>query len=810
MNAKGKMLMELWGKRLIYLDGGMGTMLQAAGLAGGEKPESWNLLHPEKVKEVHLAYLRAGCDIVTANTFGATREHLGEEAEGLMTAGVKLAVEATQEAGHGWAAIDISSLGRLMQPYGDMDFEEAVGQFREAVRVGLDAGGDLVLIETMTDLLEAKAAVLGAKEAMAELEPDRLAPIFCSFTFDEKGRLLTGADIRGAAAMLCGLGVDAVGMNCGLGPAALMDNARELLRWCEKPVFISPNASLPVVRDGVTVYPTTSEAFGQEMAAMAALGAEGLGGCCGTTPAHINAMVRATQKAQPEPRKKKNACVICGRSMSVALGMGQPLLIGERINPAGKPRLQQALLEKDIDALLDEALEQVEAGANALDVNVTWPQVDEAAMLREVIPEIQAVCGAPLQLDTADPIALEAGLRVYAGKPLINSICGTKQVMDEVLPLAANYGGVVVALLLDEEGIPATVEGRLAIARRIIAEAARYGIAKTELLFDALTLTASTNELAARITLETVARLQEELGVKTLLGVSNVSYGLPRRPLLTAAFTAMAIGRGLSAAILNPLDQTVKEIWDAAIAVSGRDPSFGNYLAAYGGEEALAAAPQAMAPGEGAAALAIVQGQAQQASSQIKAMLDSGRDPLGLVEECIMPALAQVGEKYEKGGLFLPQLLQSAQAAEAAFAQIHARLPDSQGAAGGTVVLAAVQGDVHDIGKNIVKVLLQSHGFAVVDLGRDVAPGKVLEAVKQTGAKLVGLSALMTTTMPAMAETVALLQKEAPQTHVMVGGAALSLENAQNMGAESYGKDAMAAVRLAQRFCVEGKETSAG
>lgn len=828
MNERGKVLCELWGKRLVFFDGAMGTMLQAKGLAGGEPPERWNLSRPEAIREVHRAYLEAGCDIVTANTFGASREHLGEEAPALMAAGMRLAREAVREAGHGWAAADMGSLGRLLQPYGDMPFEEAASQYREAALAALEAGADLILIETMTDLLEVKAAVLGAKEAMEAAHAQ--VPLFCSLTFDQNGRLLTGADIRGTAAMLCGLRVDAVGLNCGLGPRALMDNARELLAWCEKPVFISPNASLPVVVEGVTTYPTTAEDFGLEMLEIAKLGAWGLGGCCGTTPAHLSAMTGRVRELAPLPRQAQDACVISGRSASLALGEGKPVLIGERINPTGKPRMKQALREGDMDFLLREAVAQAEAGADVLDVNVGLPELDEAQVLREAVTAIQTVCELPLQIDTANPAAMETALRVYGGKPLINSVSGKQKILDEILPLAQKYGGALVALLLDDDGIPETVEGRLAVARRIIRQAERYGIPPREILFDALTLTASSDPRAPGVTLETLRRLREELGAKTVLGISNVSFGLPQRPLLTAAFTAMAVGQGLTAAILNPLEPVVRTLLDAAAALSGRDEGFARYLAAYGGESAPAllskgqapsASPAQSPPGEGGAASqgegqapdpaaqAILRGLVSEAARLVKAELEGGASPLELVERCVMPALSQAGQRYEEGKLFLPQLLQSAQAAQAAFEEIRARLPQGPAQEGKKIVLATVQGDVHDIGKNIVKVLLQNYGYAVLDLGRDVSPQRVLQAVRESGAGLVGLSALMTTTVPAMEETIALLKKEAPQVKVMVGGAVLTQEYAARIGADGYGKDAMSAVRLAERFC-GGADVQAG
>lgn len=805
-------LQSLWGRRLIYFDGGMGTMLQAMGLSGGEPPERWNVSQPARVKEVHLAYLAAGCDIVTANTFGATRAHLGEDAEACMRAGVTLAGEAVREAGHGFVAADMGSLGRLLAPYGDLPFEEAVSQFKDAFFVALTAGAQLLLIETMTELLEVKAVVIGAKEAMEAF--GRTVPLFCSLTFDENGRLLTGADICATAAMLASLGVDAIGLNCGNAPRALSANVKTLLRWCSLPVFVSPNASLPVVKEGKTTFPTDSEEFASGMRELAELGAWGLGGCCGTTPAHIAAMIKETKGFSPVARQFCEDCVISGRSQSVSFGK-RPLIIGERLNPTGKPRMKQALREENMDFLLREAILQAEAGADVLDVNVGLPEIDEPAVLRAATLAIQTVCELPLQLDTADPVALEAALRCYLGKPLINSVSGKQPVMDSVFPLAKKYGGVIVALTLDERGIPETAQERIQIARRIIAEAEKHGIAKSDLLFDALTLTVATDENAARVTLETVRRLTAELGVKTILGVSNVSFGLPERPLLTAAFTAMAIESGLSAAIVNPLDETVRALWNAATAISGRDAGFERYLGASplliqrgqrddrpvaeSGE--VAKAPLATA--EQQVEAAILRGLSADAAVETRQLLNAGMEPLTLIERAIMPALAKVGEKFENGTLFLPQLLQSASAAESAFEIIRERVPEAAADENRRVVLATVQGDVHDIGKNIVKVLLRNYGFTVTDLGRDVSPEAVLQAVLSTGARLVGLSALMTTTVPAMGETIALLKAQAPHTRVMVGGAVLTEEYAKALGADGYGKDAMAAVRLASRLLEE-------
>ena len=810
-------VLDIFGKRLVYFDGGMGTLLQAMGLRGGERPERWNLEHPDRIQSVHESYLSAGCDVVTSNTFGATRAHLGEDAESLMRAGIQSAKRATEAFGRGWVAADMGSLGRLLSPYGDMPFEEAVRQFSEAFAAAVEEGADLVLIETMTDLLETKACVIGAREAM-ERAGKRL-PILVSMTFDERGRLLTGAGVEGTAAMLSGLRVDAVGLNCGHEPKALMQNVRELLRVCPLPVFVQPNASLPVVRGGRTVFPTTPEEFAGDMREIALLGAWGLGGCCGTTPEHIRLLVEKTSGILPVARKVDPRCVVSGRSESVTLGM-RPVVIGERLNPTGKPRLKQALRENDMDTLMREAISQCDAGADILDVNVGLPEIDEPVMLRSAVCAVQTVCELPLQLDTADPSALEAALRVYAGKPLINSVCGKQKVMDEVFPLAARYGGALVALALDENGIPETVEGRLDIALRIIDEAKKYGISKDELLFDALTMTVATNAQAANVTLQTVRALRERLGVKTVLGVSNVSFGLPQRPLLTAAFLAMAVQCGLDAAIMNPNDPTAMALFDAACALNGTDAGFERYLSGYGGDgakvgigfgvPAAAGVPDVKNPlshtcgseasGEGPLYSAICRGLAADAAGSAAAFLDAGGEPLAAVEAQIMPALTAVGKKYENGSLFLPQLLQSASAAQAAFEVIRSRLPAGEADGSRKVVLATVLGDVHDIGKNIVKVLLQNYGFSVIDLGKDVPPERVVQSARESGAKLVGLSALMTTTVPAMRETIELVHAKLPGVRVMVGGAVLTEDYARQIGADAYGRDAMSSVRLAEEF----------
>lgn len=794
------------GKRLMYFDGGMGTLLQAMGLSGGERPETWNLIYPDRIAQVHRRYLEAGCDIVTTNTFGATSAHLGEAAPSCMRAGVRIAREAVSRVGRGYVAADMGPSGRLLAPYGDLPFEAAVRLFQDAFAAAIDEGPDLLLIETMTDLAEVKACVLGAKQALrasgAEL------PLFVSLTFDERGRLLTGADIPGAIAMLEGLGVTAVGLNCGHEPSALMDNVRTLAACSSLPFFVQPNASLPLVIDGKTVFPTTPEDFARDMLPMVPLGAWALGGCCGTTPEHIARLVSATRGCPIVSRETSPRCVISGRTQSLSLDEG-PLIIGERLNPTGKKRLKQALREGDMDAVMREAIAQTEAGAHALDVNVGLPELDEPACLTRVVQAVQSVCDVPLQLDTADPRALEAAMRVYIGRPLVNSVCGKQAVMDAVFPLVREYGGALVALTLDESGIPDTVQGRLDIAERIAQEAARYGIRSTDLLFDALTLTIATDAAAASVTLETVRELHRR-GYKTVLGVSNVSFGLPNRPAMTASFLSMALAAGLDAAILNPLDPVVCAAFWAGRALTGCDKGMEDYLqtmqrlpplTSTAAAPAFASAPAAQDGAEAGDALfrAIRGGLAGDARLAAQALLDAGREPLSLIEGSVMPALTEVGARYERGELFLPQLLQSANAAQAAFEPIRQRLPAQTGEGAGRVVLATVHGDVHDIGKNIVKVLLLNYGFAVTDLGKNVPPLRVLEAVRDTGARLVGLSALMTTTVPAMRETIELLKKEAPGVTVVVGGAVLTQAYADQIGADHYAPDAMATVRVAQQ-----------
>ena len=781
-------LEELLGKRLVFVDGGMGTMLQAAGLTGGEAPERWNLTHPETVAEVHRAYLAAGCDIVTANTFGATGARFGAELQKVIQAGVKLARQGVEEAGHGFAAFDMGPTGKLLAPYGELPFQEAVSLYRQAAAWGAEAGADLIIIETMGDPYEMKAAVLGAREACD-------LPILATMMADVNGRLLTGGTVETMAVLLDGLGVTALGLNCGLGGPEMLPLLRRIRRVTERPLLCSPNAGLPRMEGGRTVFPAGPEAFAQAQRELAQAGAWLLGGCCGTTPEHIRAMVAACREVTPAPVPPVTETWISSGSEAVCLDHG-PVVIGERINPTGKKRMQEALRTGDVNYLLKEAVNQSAAGAAVLDVNVGLGGVDEAAWMERAVSAIQGVCTCPLQLDTADPEALARGLRAYNGKALINSVSGKQEVMDQVFPLAKRYGGTVVALLLDEEGIPDTAEGRVAIARRIMAEAARYGIAKRDLVMDALTMTVSTGERNALVTLETLRRCREELGVRTVLGVSNISFGLPQREKLAGPFLTLALGAGLDAAILNPLSEAMMDAWQAALTLTGRDKGCRAYLERFAGAAPEKSGAQAAFSLEEA----VRRGLRAEAERAARERLAEGEAPMDLVEKRLLPALTQVGDGYEAGTLFLPQLLMSAEAAQGAFALVQQALGEKSTGMRrqGRIALATVEGDIHDIGKNIVKVLLESYGFEVLDLGKNVRPEQVLAAVRAEKLHMVGLSALMTTTVPAMERTIALLRREAPDCRVAVGGAVLTPELAAAIGAHAYARDAMDTVRFAR------------
>ncbi len=773
--------------RRLFFDGAMGTMLQQAGLAPGEAPEGWNLLHPDRVSAVHRAYVEAGADILTANTFGANRFKLagsGATVEEVVARGVTLA----RAAGPARVALDVGPTGKLLEPLGPLAFEEAVEVFAEMIRAGAAAGADCVLLETMTDLYEAKAAVLAAKENCS-------LPVFVTMTLDGSGKLLTGGDVSALAAVLEGLGVDALGLNCGLGPRQMLAWVRSLRALTDLPLIVTPNAGLPRVENGETFYDVGPEEFAEDLAELAAY-ADLLGGCCGTTPDHLREMIRRCRDLPLPARHAVPRTVIASGMQAVTFGQ-RPVVIGERINPTGKKRFKQALRENDIPYLLGEGIAQQDAGAQVLDVNVGLPEIDEKDLMCRTLKELQGVSPLPLQIDTADPAVMAAALRLYNGKALINSVTAKESSMAAIFPLVKRYGGVVIGLTITEEGIPETAQGRVDAARKIVETAAAYGIDKKDLIIDPLTMAVSAQGDAAAVTLEALGRIRRELGVCTSLGVSNVSFGLPQRENVTAAFFLMALQTGLDAAIMNPLSPAMMNAWRAYCALAGWDENCMAYIAALSGQETAPAPAAAQAPGLGEA---IEKGLKEQAHRAAAELLAGGADPLAVINGEIVPALDRVGVRFEEKTLFLPQLLRSADAAKAGFEAIKAGLA-GQGEVPPKplrIVLATVKGDVHDIGKNIVRVLLENYGYPVTDLGKDVPPEAVLTAVREQNAGLVGLSALMTTTVGAMKDTIDLLRREAPQVKIMVGGAVLTREYAHQIGADFYGKDAMASVRYAE------------
>ncbi|HPE16086.1 MAG TPA: homocysteine S-methyltransferase family protein [Oscillospiraceae bacterium] len=779
-----------WGKRMVFFDGAMGTALQQAGLPAGTLPEIWNMERPEVVRAVHEGYLAVGCDVLTANTFGANRLKLtgsGYSVEKVVARGVAIARSAA--AGHPGVrvALDMGSTGKLLKPLGDLGFEEAVEIFGEAAAAGEKAGADFALIETMGDTYEIKAAVLGIREH-TEL------PVIATMIFDEQERLLTGGDVRAMAALLEGLGVDALGFNCGLGPEQMVPLVRQLRACTDLPILVQPNAGLPCIECGRTVFRVGPEEFASAMRRLAEAGAWAVGGCCGTTPEHLRETVRLCRDVTPRPIEPVSCTLVSSYARAVSIG-GDPVLIGERINPTGKKRLKEALRTMDLDYILRLGAEQMEAGAHILDVNAGLPELDEAAVMARLVTELQGILPLPLQIDSADGETLARAMRVYNGKALVNSVSGKKASMETVFPLLKKYGGAVVALTLDEKGIPETAEGRLAVAHRIVDTAEAYGIRRRDIVVDVLTMTVGTDPDAAKVTLDALELVRRELGVRTSLGVSNVSFGLPQREKLNAAFYTMALTRGLDAAILNPSSAPMLEVWRNYRALTGLDGNCEDYIA-HAAPQTSAAAPAA---GEGMTLEAAVRRGLREAAAEAARALLETKGPMEVVEEALVPALDAVGRGYETGTVFLPQLLMAAEAAKAAFEVIRGRL-DAAESRRGRIVLATVQGDIHDIGKNIVRALLENYGYAVTDLGRDVPVEAVVEAVRKEGAPLVGLSALMTTTVPSMEKTISALREAALDCRVMVGGAVLTEEYASRIGADFYGRDAMAAVRIARAF----------
>lgn len=783
--------------KLTILDGAMGTMFQQNGLKPGELPELVNLTDPALVTRIQRMYVEAGSQVLYANTFGANRHKLTGTGHTVLEV-VLAAVRNARAAGNPdtMIALDVGPLGELLEPMGTLSFEAAYDEFAEMMRAGDKAGADLVVIETMTDLYETKAALLAAKE-QTEL------PVMVTMSFDETGRTFTGCTVASMARTLEGLGADAIGVNCSVGPEQLVEIIRELRANTRLPVIAKPNAGLPDPQDGH--YDLSPEEFAKTMLTLIEAGASIVGGCCGTSPDYIRALTRAVQGVVPGPVTYQPVSFVCTPTVPLRIQGVQP--IGERINPTGKKRLQQALLAGDLDYITTLALQQKDAGAAILDVNVGYPGVDEAAMLPRVVKHLQAVVDLPLQLDSVKPEALEAALRVYNGKPAVNSVNGDPKVCARILPLAKKYGASVVGLTMDETGLPKTCDERFALASRILNAARAEGIADEDVWIDCLTMTVSAQQNQAVETLNAVRRVTEELHLQTVLGVSNISFGLPNRLLMTQTFLVQAMKAGLSLPIINPNQLEIMDAIAAHRVLSGQDVNSTAYVERFAGRvttTTTVAAPGAAAPAAKPAEMtlkdAIIRGLRSEAAALAKTALQTETE-LALVEQYLIPALDAVGVDYEKGRVFLPQLLSAAQAAQSVFEVIKASMAEKGGEPikKGRLIIATVKGDIHDIGKNIVKTVLENYGYDVLDLGRDVPPETVVETAVRENIRLVGLSALMTTTLPSMEETIRQLRLLPDPPKTFVGGAVVTEEFAARMGADFYTKDARASVEVARK-----------
>ena len=807
---------DLLNKGVAFLDGAMGTQLQLRGLQPGEVPELWNLTRPRDVQAIHAAYFDAGSDVVYANTFGANpAKYHGDAPLADVIAAAVVNARAAAPAGK-FVALDVGPTGRLLKPAGDFEFDAAYDAFAEQVRLGAAAGADLVAIETVNDTYELKAAILAARE-------NSDLPVIATVSLSADGKLLTGGDVDCVAALFEALCPDACGFNCGLGPDRLLPFVKRLAARVSLPIVVKANAGMPRVVDGKTRFDVGPEAFAEDMAACAAAGAAIVGGCCGTTPDHVRALTRRLAGA-PARREgpKRLPVVVSSYSRCVELPWNDSLIIGERINPTGKKRLKEAYKSGDTGYILREAVAQAEAGAHVLDVNAGVPGIDEPSVLRATVEAIQSVTDVPLQIDTSDPVALETALRHYNGKALVNSVNGKQEVMDAVFPLVARYGGVVVALTLDENGIPPTADGRVALARKIVAEGAKHGLTKDDFVVDVLCLAVSADASSVPVILESLRRVHDELGLRTVLGVSNVSFGLPARPLLNGTFYALALQAGLTTAIVNPLSAEMMTAYTSWRALTGRDANCTAWIDAVNAGVVGFSTPANPTPPTPAnsntpnpntptpanpntptpLSSAIVHGLKGDAATLAGGLLASGRAPVEVIDGEIVPALEVVGKGFETGKVFLPQLLMAAEAASAAFELIRGVLAKSGAKTElrGPIVIATVKGDIHDIGKNIVRALLENYGFRVIDLGRDVAPEAIVAAAQREKCRLVGLSALMTTTVPFMAETIRQLNAADPAIKTFVGGAVLTAEYAAQIHATWYAKDAMASVRIAEEF----------
>lgn len=792
-------ILEYLKNNILYLDGGMGTLLQKSGLKPGEHPEMWNISHAEVIQKIHRDYFDAGSNVVNTNTFGANSlKFTDDELEDIIKSAVenaRIARDTSKGAQEKFVALDIGPTGKLLKPYGDFEFEDAVEVFAKTVRLGVKYGVDLVFIETMNDSYETKAALLAVKENCG-------LPVFVSNAYGEDGKLMTGASPEAMVAMLEGMGADAIGLNCSLGPRELSDIAQKMLECASVPVIMKPNAGLPNSVNGETVYDVDAEEFATELKKMIDAGVTIAGGCCGTTPEYIKALACATSNLKPTNISKKDITVVSSYTHAVEFG-DAPVLIGERINPTGKKRFKQALIEGDMDYVLSEGIRQQEKGVHILDVNVGIPDINEEKVLSDTVFNLQAVSDLPLQIDTSNASAMEKALRLYNGKAMINSVNGKEESLRAIFPLVKKYGGVVVALTLDENGIPDTIEGRVAIAKKILATAKEYGIDKKDIIFDTLAMAVSADANAAKVTLGALEIIKNELGCHTSLGVSNVSFGLPNRDGINSVYFASALERGLSAAIMNPHSDAMMKTYHAYRALNGFDENCADYIAFMEGHTEDKKEVK-VETGDAHEMLknAIIKGLKEKAGEVTCELLKENK-PLDIVNNDIIPSLDMVGKGFEEKTMYLPQLLMSAEAAKSAFERIkeHMSGAKSEGTQKCTFVIATVYGDIHDIGKNIVKLLLENYGFKVIDLGKDVPPDVIVEKTVETHAPIVGLSALMTTTVPAMEETIKLIRKDAPWCKVIVGGAVLTKEYADTIGADKYAKDAMEAVRYSEEIC---------
>ena len=790
------MLRERLGRELLFFDGGMGTLLQKEGLLPGELPEVWNLEHSDIIQNIHKAYFEAGSDIVLTNTFGANAIKFHNDKYSLKeviekaVGNVKTAAKMADREDY-FIALDVGPTGKLLKPMGDLAFEDAYEAFKEVMKIGETAGVDLIHIETMSDTYEVKAAVLAAKE-------NTDLPVFATLIFDEKGKLLTGGDVPSVVALLEGLRVDALGINCGMGPEQMMPILKEIFKYTSLPIVVKPNAGLPKQRNGETCYDVLPKDFAKSLEKMVNQGACVIGGCCGTTPEHIQAMVETCKGKSITIPTKKEFTMISSYGKTVILDK-EPIIIGERINPTGKSRFKQALKEHDLDYVLREGIAQQEKGAHILDVNVGLPDIDEVSMMKEVVTELQSVTSLPLQIDTVNMEALNSAMRVYNGKPMVNSVNGKQESMDAIFPLVKKYGGVVVGLTLDESGIPDTAEGRVAIAGKIISEAEKYGIDKKDIVIDVLTMTISSEPDSAKVTLDALKQVTERYGVKTVLGVSNISFGLPNRPIINANFYTMAMQNGLTAGIINPSSEDMMRSYYSYCALMGYDKNCENYIEHCKKPDKVV--EKTVSNIQMDLKTVIVKGLKEDAFLATKELVKTMK-PMDIIHKQLIPALDVVGKGFEQGTIFLPQLLMSADAAKNAFAVLkeHMALAGQEQEKKDKIILATVKGDIHDIGKNIVKVLLENYGYDVIDLGKDVEPEMIVESAIKENVKLVGLSALMTTTVVSMENTIKLLRKNVPECKVMVGGAVLNQEYADMIDADFYGKDAMQSVYYAQQI----------